>query len=209
MRAVGYIRVSSAEQVDGYSLAAQERAIGEACQTRGYELVRIYRDEGVSAHTDQLSRRPGLVQLLEDAAEGGLDAVFVHTLDRWARNLGVALQAINRLSAAKVGLISIAENIDYATGQGRLNLHILGAFAEFFSDSLAGHVRKARKERFERGLHNGALPFGYTPCSCSAEGGGAHRDSCSGVAVVEGEAAAVQFVAQRYAAGLLSFAEAA
>ncbi len=32
---------------------------------------------------------------------------------------------------------------------------ILGAFAEFFSDNLAGHVRKARKERFEIGLHNG------------------------------------------------------
>ena len=209
MRAVGYIRVSSAEQVEGYSLAAQERAIDEACQARGYELIRMYRDEGISAHTDQLSRRPGLVQLLEDAGDGDFDAVFVHTLDRWARNLGVALQAINRLSAARVGLISIAENIDYATGQGRLNLHILGAFAEFFSDSLAGHVRKARRERFERGLHNGALPFGYMPCTCSADGGTGHENSCNGVVVVEDEAAAIQYVAQRYAVGLISFADAA
>lgn len=117
MRAVGYVRVSSAEQVEGYSLAAQERAIGEACQARGYELVRVYRDEGISAHMDQLNRRSGLVQLLEDASQGGFDAVFVHTLDRWARNLSVALQAINRLSAARVGMISIAENIELRPGE--------------------------------------------------------------------------------------------
>ena len=37
---------------------------------RGYELVRIYRDEGVSARSDRLDKRPGLVALLEDASAG-------------------------------------------------------------------------------------------------------------------------------------------
>lgn len=137
MRAVGYTRVSSAEQVEGYSLAAQERAIGEACAARGFQLEGIYRDEGLSAHTDRLDKRPGLVRLLDDAKRGAFDVVLVHTLDRWARNLAVALQSLARLNEAKVGLISVTENIDYATGQGRLSLHILAAFAEFFSDNLA------------------------------------------------------------------------
>jgi site-specific DNA recombinase len=57
-RAVGYIRVSSEEQTEGYSLAAQERALGLYCEAHGWELVGIYADEGVSAWTDDLDKRP-------------------------------------------------------------------------------------------------------------------------------------------------------
>jgi hypothetical protein len=58
MKATAYIRVSNTEQVDGHSLEAQERAIGEYCRTRGWELVTVYREEGKSAHTDSIHKRP-------------------------------------------------------------------------------------------------------------------------------------------------------
>lgn len=209
MRAAGYLRVSSVDQTEGYSLAAQERAIEEICRARGFILVRVYRDEGISAHSDRVDKRPGLLELLDDAAAGAFDVVVVHTFDRWARNLSVGLQTLNALSRARVGFISITENIDYATGQGRLNLHILGAFAEFFSDNLAGHVRKARRERFELGLHNGLPPFGYAPCGCPDRGTKAHALGCAGVVVVPEEAATLGQVADRYAAGAITLAQAA
>lgn len=60
----------------------------------------MYRDEGVSAHSDRVDKRPGLVQLLADADHGTFDIVLVHTLDRWARNLRVALTALASLNAA-------------------------------------------------------------------------------------------------------------
>ncbi len=53
-RAALYVRVSSEEQVEGYSLSAQERAIEAYCRDHGYEIVARYRDEGKSART----RRP-------------------------------------------------------------------------------------------------------------------------------------------------------
>jgi DNA invertase Pin-like site-specific DNA recombinase len=67
MRVVGYIRVSSPDQVEGYSLAAQERAIEEYCRAREFVLVPVYREEGVSARSDRLQKRPELVRALSSS----------------------------------------------------------------------------------------------------------------------------------------------
>jgi hypothetical protein len=56
-RSALYVRVSSEEQVDGYSLDAQVRAIESSCEQHGYDLVARYRDEGKSARTDNLKKR--------------------------------------------------------------------------------------------------------------------------------------------------------
>ncbi len=84
LRAVAYIRVSSADQVAGYSLEAQLRAIQDYCRTQGLELVSTYREEGKSAHTDSIKMRPRLRQLLDDCPKAQFDVVVVHTIDRWA-----------------------------------------------------------------------------------------------------------------------------
>ena len=58
-RAVAYIRVSDLSQVEGHSLDAQERLFTDLCTARGWTLVKVYREEGKSAHTDSISRVPG------------------------------------------------------------------------------------------------------------------------------------------------------
>ncbi|HEX2174211.1 MAG TPA: recombinase family protein, partial [Dehalococcoidia bacterium] len=85
LRAAAYIRVSSEEQLDGHSLDAQRRAIKEACVERGWEIVAWYADEGVSAHTDDIAKRPEFHRMVEDAQRRQFDAVVVHKLDRFAR----------------------------------------------------------------------------------------------------------------------------
>ena len=88
-RPVAYARVSSMSQVEGHSLAAQERLFGELCRSRGWTAVQIYREEGKSAHSESMKKRPMFRQLLEDARKDQFDIVVVHTLDRWSRNLRV------------------------------------------------------------------------------------------------------------------------
>ena len=61
-RAAVYIRVSSDEQIEGYSLAAQERAAEAFCAQHGWTTV-TYRDEGASARVDDISKRPAFNQL--------------------------------------------------------------------------------------------------------------------------------------------------
>ena len=45
-------------ETQGYSLDAQRVEIERYCEQHGYDLVRFYADEGVSAHTDKISKRP-------------------------------------------------------------------------------------------------------------------------------------------------------
>lgn len=164
MRAVAYIRVSSQDQVDGHSLDAQERLFKEFCQSRDWEPVSVYREEGKSAHTDSMTKRPVFRQLLEDAGRNQFDVVVVHTLDRWARNTRIALESLGSLAQNNVTLVSITENIDYSTAQGKLLTTLLAGFAEYFSDSLSTHIKKGLGERAHQGRHLGGIPFGYQSC---------------------------------------------
>ena len=56
MKAALYARVSSEEQIEGYSLDAQIRAFRAFVQERGWIIYREYIDKGVSAHTDDVSK---------------------------------------------------------------------------------------------------------------------------------------------------------
>jgi DNA invertase Pin-like site-specific DNA recombinase len=67
LRAAAYIRVSTEEQTEGHSLDAQRRAIEQACRERGWTIVEWYSDEGVSAHTDDIAKRPAFHRLVQDA----------------------------------------------------------------------------------------------------------------------------------------------
>ena len=70
LRAVAYLRVSSRQQLEGHSLDAQERVFQEACSNKGWQVMRIYREEGRSAHSDSLRNRTVMRQLLKDAGKG-------------------------------------------------------------------------------------------------------------------------------------------
>ncbi|HEY7154578.1 MAG TPA: recombinase family protein [Gemmataceae bacterium] len=160
LRAALYIRVSSEEQVEGYSLDAQDRAGRLYCEAHGWDIVQIYRDEGKSARTDDLAKRPAFQQLLADAEAGRIDVIVVHKLDRFARNLRVTLETLERLEHAGVGFVSIGEQMDFTTPSGKVMLATIGAFAQYYSDNLATEVKKGKAERKAQGLYNGVLPFG-------------------------------------------------
>jgi len=204
MRAVAYIRVSTIGQVDGHSLDAQERLFQELCANRDWTPVGVYREEGKSAHVDSINKRPVFRQLLEDGEKGAFDAVVVHTLDRWSRNLRVTLESLGRLSRCGVGLVSITENIDYSSPQGKLFTQMLGSFAEYFSESLASHVKKGQSQRAIEGKHLGGIPFGYASCWSGKDG--QRQQLCDpehpgGVHLIEDEAAAVMDLFKRYISG--------
>jgi site-specific DNA recombinase len=159
-RAAAYVRVSSEEQVEGYSLAAQERAARAYCEVHGWELLTIYPDEGRYAWTDDLTKRPAFSQMLADVELGAFDVLIVHKLDRFARNVMVALETLHELEAHNVGFVSLSESLDLATPIGKATLTMLAVFAEFYSENLSAETKKGKAERKAQGLYNGLLPFG-------------------------------------------------
>lgn len=160
MRVAAYVRVSSDEQVQGFSLAAQERAIATHAEHQGWEIVAWFRDEGLSARVDDVAKRPAFQAMLEAAQERRFDVIVVHKLDRFARNRRVAFNTFAHLADWRVGFVSIAENMDYSTPAGQLMLTMLVGMSQFYSDNLSWETKKGKAERKQRGIYNGLLPFG-------------------------------------------------
>ena len=129
-RAVGYRRVSSREQVEGFSLDAQETHINSFVQAQGWKLVQIYTDAGISAKKD--SRRPALEQLLKDAKKGTFDVVVVDKIDRFYRHLGGLLSTLDQLHENNVSFASVQEKLDFTTPCGKLMLTVLGILATIY-----------------------------------------------------------------------------
>ncbi len=132
-RVAAYLRVSDPSQVEKYSLDAQRADIERWCKRHGHELVQVYVEEGKSARSERIDRRPKLVALLRDSKADQFDIVLVHTIDRWSRNVGVQRQALQMLGDAGVGFASVMEDFDYTTPSGKLMLTMIGGVAEFFS----------------------------------------------------------------------------
>jgi site-specific DNA recombinase len=158
MRIAGYLRVSTAEQVEGYSLDAQRSAIRRHCEEHGYDLIGFFVDEGISGKHDNISKRPGFQAVLEAVEKGHADAIAVHKLDRFARNARVFHESLHRIDNR---VIFVADGIDPNTPVGELMAGIMAQFSQFFSRNLATEVKKGLDERRKEGLYNGGpLPFG-------------------------------------------------
>ena len=114
------------------------------------------------------------------------------------------MESLASLARNKVALVSITENIDYSTDQGKLMTIMLAGFAEYFSNSLGTHIKKGISERALQGRHLGGIPFGYSRCWEGSKGD--RHQSCDpehpgGVHPVPKEAEAVRELFRRYAAG--------
>ena len=123
-------------------------------------MFQEYLEEGRSAHTDDIRKRPVFKQAIDDALAGSYDVLVVHKIDRFSRKLRVTLEYFEKLGKAGVGFVSIQNEIDYSTPTGKFMLVMQGGLAELYSDNLSQEVKKGLHERRAQGLYCGLLPFG-------------------------------------------------
>jgi len=132
MRAAVYARVSTVDQEPENQLQELRRYL----QARGWAAVE-YVDRGVSGAKD---RRPALDQLVADARRRRFDVLVCWRLDRLGRNLKHLITLLEDLQALGVAFVSLAEGIDATTPAGKLQMHILGAIAEFERERIRERV---------------------------------------------------------------------
>lgn len=108
IKAAGYGRVSTA--VHGQDINNQLEPIRQVAQSRGFELVKLYEDQGVSGATE---RRKGLDAMLADARRGTFKVLVVMELSRIARDVRHLLNTLHELNQVGVSLISIREGLEF------------------------------------------------------------------------------------------------
>lgn len=156
-----YIRVSTEEQArEGYSLPAQERALRDYASNNGYEVFKVYADEGVSGRT--IKKRKQMQQMLTDAKEKKYDLVLIYKLDRLSRSVRDAYSIIENLIEYDIGLISLTEShIKTETAQDRAVFGVSMVFSQLEVEQTSERVAFGMKEAFNSGKIVTQPPFGY------------------------------------------------
>lgn len=160
-RASVIIRVSTEDQVDGTSLADQERLCLALIEARGWKFTgKVYADRGVSG-TDE--NRPGLTEALKDAAKGNYDVLVALNMTRLSRKLHISAKVIDDLANLDVAFVSVQEAfIDTSTSAGRGLAGVFSSFAQMDRDAIVEKTARGQRAKGEAGLWPGGHPpFGW------------------------------------------------
>lgn len=140
MAVVGYRRVSSASQ----SLDRQEL---DGCD-------KVFEEKMSGAKRD----RPELNRMIDYIRDG--DEVRVHSIDRLARDLRDLQSIIEQINAKDATITFLKEKLTFkpsakADPFAKLQLHLMGAFAEFERSIIRERQREGIARAKERGVYAG------------------------------------------------------
>lgn len=156
-----YIRVSTENQLENYSIEEQSERLKAYCKAKGYDNPKLYTDGGYSGGN---LNRPALQKMLSDIHNGLISMVIVYKLDRLSRSQKDTLLLIeDEFLKNNVDFTSVCENFDTSTPFGRAMIGILSVFAQLEKDQITERFTMGRIGRAKEGLfHGGAYaPTGY------------------------------------------------
>lgn len=157
-KAMIYCRVSSAEQVEGTSLATQESACRDWCKRNNLDVESVYVDAGESAKT---ADRPQFLRMVADCqSRKDINRVVVYRLDRFARNTLDHGVYAHKLKKAGAYLASVCEPITDDPG-GRMMENIYAAVAQFDNDVRSARAKDAMRSIKARGGWTHKPPWGF------------------------------------------------
>ena len=157
-----YTRVSTAAQVEGYSLDAQLEALREYAEYRDLKIAGEYCDAGKSGKS--IKGRPAFRQMMDDvvAQKDGIAFVLVFKLSRFGRNAADIMRSLQTLTDFGIDLVSVNESIDSSTQGGRLTLAILSAVAEMERENISVQFMSGKMQKaMNGGWTGGTIPYGY------------------------------------------------
>jgi DNA invertase Pin-like site-specific DNA recombinase len=150
MRAALYLRVSTTDQ----DTERQERELRAAAAARGWEIVEVYEDNGISGAKDR-TKRPAFDRLHKDAVRSKFDVVMAWSVDRLGRSLKDLVAFLQELHAAGVELFLYQQAVDTTTPAGKAMFQMLGVFAEFERSMIVERVRSGLAKAKANGTKSG------------------------------------------------------
>src|SRR3990167_5222377 len=154
-----YVRVSTQDQaLHGFSLNAQQESLENYAKALGYEIYKIFRDEGKSAKD---LKRPEMIKMLADAETKKFSAIFIYKLDRFSRSIKDLILTIDKLKDWGIDFVSLQDRIETTSASGKLMFHIIGAFAEFERNVIGDRTKFGMQRKAHEGGFITKAPKGY------------------------------------------------
>jgi putative DNA-invertase from lambdoid prophage Rac len=143
MKVAIYARVSTKEQ----NVNTQLNLCREACERCGYEIFKEYVDIGESGRKYS---RPQFDEMLIMMRRYRFHAIMVYKIDRIGRSMAHLVNLFEEFQKKKVHFISVTQNIDSTTAEGRMFMRMMMVLAEYERemtvDRVKSGIKRARKE---------------------------------------------------------------
>jgi site-specific DNA recombinase len=154
-----YVRVSTADQGERFSLTSQLKALRSKAEREGYRVREdwIFKD----AHSGKLESRPEFDKLKALVRTGAPGAVFIFDVSRFARRVLDALKLAAEFKRYEVKL-DFVETPYQDSAAGRFTFTQMAAVAEFMGEKIIEDSKRGSRQKLEQGgLTHGAAPYGY------------------------------------------------
>ena len=155
-----YARVSTDDQVKGFSIETQVAACQAYARTHGLVVWRshVFVDGGI---TGTILERPALTAMRDVIRTGVVQAVIVYDLDRLSRVLWHQCMLIEGWQKDGVPFHTVGQKIE-DTPEGQLLRQVMGSFAEMEHTKTRERSLRGIHKRIESGFpHAAAAPYGY------------------------------------------------
>jgi len=149
---IGYVRVSTLKQISGHSLDVQKESLKKTCEMNNIKLVKIYADEGISGAKFRPKFEKALLHVIEDDE---IDGIIFYSVFRFGRSTEDIKLNLNKIKDANKKFLSVKENIDLTTSQGRFMFNVLSDVAEFERDLITERMQAGREYARIHGTKSG------------------------------------------------------
>ena len=175
---IGYIRVSTKGQADsGLSLEAQENKIRLYAELFDVEILRIEVDAGLSGRK---LARPGLQSALDALETGEAEGIIIAKLDRLSRSVAHTAQLIGKyFSSGERHLLSVADNLNTTTANGRMVINILSTMAQWEAEVISERTKSALDVLKDEDVKLGPVTYGTVRAMETCEDGRRKVVSCA------------------------------
>ena len=155
---IGLCRVSSVSQKDNSSIPHQKKMIGDYCKVYDIELNEIIEE----CYSGKTSDRDGLNHLRELVNGGKVESVIVMKLDRLMRSFTEGVVFIKYLMDNDVKIVSVMEQIDTSSVNGRFLINILLSVSDLERTTIETRCLSGKTEGFQNKKKVcGRIPYGY------------------------------------------------
>lgn len=153
LRVAAYCRVSTGEAEQLTSFEAQKAYYTDKIMTNPEWLMAgIFADEGITGTSTK--KRPEFMKMIRRCRKGQIDLILTKSISRFARNTVDCLRYIRELKELGVAVIFEKENINTLEADSEIIITMMGAFAQFESESISQNIRWGQQQAMKEGRVN-------------------------------------------------------